>query len=163
MTPTVEGSPSAPAAFDRKTGIADVIGRALAPFAIEERVVVNGPALFLEGRIATALGMAVHELATNACKYGALSTAGGRIAITWAAPPDDEAPQLTLHWEESGGPAVQLPSRRGFGSKMIERVLAAEFNGKVPWTSDHLAWYARSLCLFPLIPSPLSWLKIRFD
>lgn len=111
--------------------LGDSIHRALAPFAIDGRVSVNGPQLLLEGRMVTALAMAVHELATNACKYGALSAAGGQIAITWASPPDDDAPQFTLRWEEFGGPAVQPPTGRGFGSKMIERVLAAEFDGKV--------------------------------
>lgn len=135
--------------------IGDIIDRALAPFPIDGRVVATGPELFIEGRMATALTMAVHELATNACKYGALSTSDGHIAVEWASPPDDEAPQLTLRWEERGGPDVKPPTRRGFGSRMIERVLAAELNGEVAMDFEPSGLVCTVIAPLPADPAAL--------
>ena len=77
---------------------------------------------------AVTLGMALHELAVNAAKYGALSTPSGRVRVAWRR---GEPGRLRLDWEEFGGPPVKPPSRRGFGSKLIEKVLAAELRGEV--------------------------------
>ncbi len=73
-----------------------------------------------------ALSIALHELATNAVKYGALSAERGSVAVRWTAAGD----RFHLAWEESGGPAVVPPRRTGFGSRMIERGLAAELQGQ---------------------------------
>jgi len=86
---------------------------------------VRGEPLRLAPRAALALAMALHELGTNAAKYGALSVEGGRIAIHWSQSGD----RLRLEWRESGGPPVEPPSRRGFGSRLIERGLAADLGG----------------------------------
>jgi PAS domain S-box-containing protein len=86
---------------------------------------VEGEPLRLAPRAALALAMALHELGTNAFKYGALSAEGGRVSIGWMQDGD----RLRLEWRESGGPAVALPSRRGFGSRLIERGLAADLGG----------------------------------
>jgi two-component sensor histidine kinase len=76
--------------------------------------------------------MAWHELATNAVKYGALSVAGGKVDLSWSVMPDgDDRLALELVWRESGGPEVKRPSRKGFGSRLLERGLAAELNGEV--------------------------------
>ncbi|WP_295633534.1 HWE histidine kinase domain-containing protein [Novosphingobium sp.] len=93
---------------------------------------VNGPSAWLDAQTALALAMAFHELGTNAIKYGALSTAQGRVAITWnvAGPVDGHgdgegnAAMLDLRWQESGGPAVAEPSHRGFGSRLIQQAFA---------------------------------------
>jgi two-component sensor histidine kinase len=74
-----------------------------------------------------AIAMAVHELGTNALKYGALSNGDGRILLNWTL---DEG-RLKLEWREEGGPSVATPSRRGFGSRLIQRGLAAELAGRV--------------------------------
>jgi two-component sensor histidine kinase len=71
--------------------------------------------------------MALHELATNALKYGALSAEGGLVSVCWSA--RDE--RFRLRWEESGGPIVVAPKRKGFGSRMIEQALAIELQGDV--------------------------------
>jgi two-component sensor histidine kinase len=71
--------------------------------------------------------MAVHELSTNAAKYGALSVEGGRVAIDWTVAEG----RFHLRWEELGGPPVSPPTRKGFGSTMIERVLAEQLEGGV--------------------------------
>ena len=67
--------------------------------------------------------MALHELATNAVKYGALSNEKGRVRIAWEIPQDDAPKRFQLRWQESGGPAVNPPEQRGFGSLLIERAL----------------------------------------
>jgi two-component sensor histidine kinase len=71
--------------------------------------------------------MALHELGTNALKYGALSREQGRVSVQWTT----EAGRFRLRWKETGGPPVSPPGHRGFGSRMIERGLAAELQGEV--------------------------------
>jgi two-component sensor histidine kinase len=80
--------------------------------------------------MALALSMAVHELATNAAKYGALSLPTGQVSISWTVTPG-EPRLLVLSWRERGGPPVALPTRRGFGTRLIERSLAQELSGEV--------------------------------
>lgn len=94
-----------------------------------ERVSLAGGDLLVRPKAATALGMAVHELATNAAKYGALSTPGGSVSIEWRREPGPKQGDLMLRWQERGGPPVGTPKRRGFGSTLIERVLAFEVDG----------------------------------
>ena len=84
--------------------------------------------------MALSLAMALQELATNAVKYGALSNAAGQIAITWSVDPSTSPPRLHLRWEESGGPPVPPPTRRGFGSQLIERSLSQDLGGEVRMT-----------------------------
>jgi light-regulated signal transduction histidine kinase (bacteriophytochrome) len=100
----------------------------LAPYIRENMgFEIVGPDLVLTAKSALALSLAIHELATNAAKYGALSVRGGRVAIRWTV----TAPGgLDLSWTESGGPAVSPPGRRGFGSTLIERALAMETGGQ---------------------------------
>jgi two-component sensor histidine kinase len=88
---------------------------------------IVGPDITLTSKSALALSLAIHELATNAAKYGALSAASGRVAIRWAL---TEAGGVDLSWTESGGPEVRVPTRRGFGSTLIERALAMETDGQ---------------------------------
>jgi two-component sensor histidine kinase len=80
--------------------------------------------------------MALHELFTNAVKYGALSNDTGRIEVRWSSSGDDEQPRLKLSWREMGGPAVLPPKRRGFGSLLLERTLAQDLNGQVTTIFD---------------------------
>ena len=82
-------------------------------------------------RMALALSMAVHELATNAARYGALSNGSGEVHLTWMVNQTSMTPLLLMRWEEKGGPAVKPPSRKGFGSRLIERSLAHDLNGEV--------------------------------
>lgn len=94
------------------------------------RVVLNGPAVYLEPAPAVSLGMIFHELATNAAKYGALSVGEGRVFVDWSVT-HDARPYLTLRWRETGGPAVATPERRGFGSRLIERNVRHDLAGEV--------------------------------
>jgi PAS domain S-box-containing protein len=86
---------------------------------------IKGEPIRLAPRAALALAMALHELGTNAAKYGALSADSGRVSIAWSV----EADRLSLQWRESGGPPVEAPRRRGFGSRLIERGLEADLGG----------------------------------
>ena len=108
-----------------------VVRRALRPWREEGRARfrVEGPAVHLDTKRALALGMAFHELATNAAKYGALSNETGMVHVTWAIEPDGA--RLKLRWEEEGGPPVSPPQKHGFGLRLIEQGLAREISGKV--------------------------------
>lgn len=88
---------------------------------------LDGPDILLPPKVSVSLAMAIHELATNALKYGSLSRDGGSVAINWS----NDGDRLKLTWKESGGPAVSQPTTRGFGTRMIERGLAAELGGNV--------------------------------
>jgi two-component system CheB/CheR fusion protein len=90
---------------------------------------VSGPAVRVKPKAALALGMVMHEMTTNAVKHGALSVTGGRVAISWAFEGADAPHDLVVRWQESGGPAVSTPNRRGFGATLIERELQFELNG----------------------------------
>ncbi len=96
-----------------------------------ERIVLNGPAVELPSDAAVPIGMAIHELTTNAAKYGALSVPGGKVAVSWEAEPAEDGTRLKLVWEERGGPVVSAPTRQGFGSRLLHRVLATQLNAKV--------------------------------
>ncbi len=91
-----------------------------------DRFAVDGEEVWLGPRAALALALALHELSTNAAKYGALSIDGGRVAIRWFL---DET-GLRLEWKENGGPEVVAPAARGFGSRLIERGLSADLGGR---------------------------------
>jgi len=107
----------------------DVISRVAALHGGPGRFDLSGPSIRLSPKSALSLSMALHELATNAIKYGALSTPEGRVRVSWALAPDPGAARLDLTWTESGGPPVAPPAQRGFGSRLIERGLAAELSG----------------------------------
>jgi PAS domain S-box-containing protein len=94
----------------------------------------DGPAILLKPEAAQALGLALHELATNAAKYGALSTPAGRVAVIWKRQPPTDGHGIELTWQETGGPKVVLPERHGFGSLVIQRHLARSLDGDVTLT-----------------------------
>jgi PAS domain S-box-containing protein len=110
-----------------------LLSQSVAPYvaAGPERVVLRGEDVLLRPRAVVTLAMAVHELTTNAAKYGALSVPGGRIEVRWAPfAGHDGRPNLRIDWVEEGGPPVTVPQQRGFGSRLIEGSIAAELGGK---------------------------------
>lgn len=111
-------------------GLRQILRQELGPYGAE-RVAMEGPDVHLPARVALALGMVFHELATNAAKYGALST-GGRLLLSWSVTGDEE---LAFEWRETGGPPAVRPQRRGFGSRLIERSIAIELGGRI--TADY--------------------------
>jgi PAS domain S-box-containing protein len=110
--------------------IGDLVRLEVAPYLEGERIVLEGPEATLPPETAIAVGMALHELATNAVKHGALSVPSGRIAIDWRVTPGENRGQLELRWVESGGPCVSQPERRGFGSQLLERIVGSQINGE---------------------------------
>ncbi|MGX7707888.1 sensor histidine kinase [Methylobacterium sp. Gmos1] len=113
--------------------LAAVVEAAMAPHldAVTGRFSAAGPPVSLGPRPVLTLSLMLHELATNAAKYGALSSPAGRVAVTWELAGDDAQAVLRLCWRESGGPAVAPPVRGGFGSRLIERSLVHSFGGRV--------------------------------
>ena len=109
-----------------------VVDGALGPHRTGEgRIHTSGPAVDLSAKQALSLSLALHELATNATKYGALSVAEGTIDVSWNCTASEAAPMLSFTWQESGGPPVSAPSRRGFGSRLIESTLSSDFGTSV--------------------------------
>lgn len=120
----------------RAVGLAEVVDLVLQPFGLERgratRFTVEGPDVRLDPKTALSLAMMFHELATNAAKYGALSKAGaGAVEIAWQVESPPQGDRLRLRWQESGGPAVKPPTRKGFGSRLIVGGLAQELKGDV--------------------------------
>jgi PAS domain S-box-containing protein len=114
--------------------LGEIAAHAAAPYRAaggEERFRLDGPDVRLPPKTAIAVALAFHELATNAAKYGALSSHGGRVDLKWVMHPAGEDQRLTITWRESGGPPVRPPTRRGFGTRLIERGLASDLNGAV--------------------------------
>lgn len=112
--------------------------------ALDRRILLSGPALTINAQAAQSLSMLMHELATNAGKYGALSAPEGRVRIVWDSTPDAEggAPLLSLDWLESGGPKVSTPVRRGFGSTLIDGMVKASFGvaARLDYAENGLKW-----------------------
>jgi PAS domain S-box-containing protein len=116
-------------------GLLDVVNDALAPFVIKggraKRLVTMGDNIRFPPKAALALGIAFNELATNAVKYGAFSNDAGSILIAWTIESAREGDRLILKWRENDGPPVAPPTRKGFGSQVLERGLAHELEGTV--------------------------------
>jgi two-component sensor histidine kinase len=91
---------------------------------------MSGPSVPLSPRLAVVLSMILHEIATNAAKYGALSNDTGTIALEWEVTPENGGPKLRLTWTEAGGPHVSAPIQRGFGSRLIERSARDQLGGE---------------------------------
>jgi PAS domain S-box-containing protein len=110
----------------------------LAPYSTRggKRVRIDGPQVLLEPNTAQAVAVTLHELATNAVKYGALSTANGRIDLKWS---HEANGRLNLRWTETGGPTVQPPTRKGFGARIIEQVIAQlKGESRFDWRAEGL-------------------------
>jgi two-component sensor histidine kinase/PAS domain-containing protein len=119
--------------------LGELVALALAPHEVApgaRRCVVDGPPLRVPPRLAVPLAVALHELATNAARHGALSVPEGRVTVRWRLEPGPQAAPATLRlcWAESGGPSVQAPLRRGFGTRLLEGGLGRELGGSVQLT-----------------------------
>ncbi|MBM1170948.1 PAS domain S-box protein [Microvirga arabica] len=117
----------------QKAALEDLIQTELGPYADEarNRIVFDGPHVELPSEAAVPIGMAIHELTTNAAKHGALSTFGGQVEVRWRVEPGEERPILHFAWTEHGGPRVSAPTRQGFGSRLLQRVLATQLQADV--------------------------------
>jgi two-component system CheB/CheR fusion protein len=101
-----------------------------------EQLRVSGPSVRFQPKPAETFALAIHELATNAIKYGALSRPSGRVDVSWRLIDGGDPTELVFDWRERGGPAVSQPQRRGFGSELLERTLAFELKGKTTLAFD---------------------------
>ena len=105
-----------------------LVTQELSPYSGERaRVRIDGPAVMLEPSTAQAIAISLHELATNAAKYGSLSAAGGHIEIAWSPTADG---RLSVRWIELGGPTVTPPTHRGFGTRVMENIIG-QLRGEV--------------------------------
>lgn len=111
----------------------EVLGQELAPYAPADssRVAMMGEDIRVSPNSAVTLSMAFHELATNAARYGALSQPAGRVEVNWALAGPAPDRRFRLNWQETGGPPVRTPRRRGFGVLLLERGLAHQLGGRV--------------------------------
>jgi two-component sensor histidine kinase len=109
-----------------------VIDRVLQPYLLSnpERIKISGPKVPLSPRLAVVLSMIVHEIATNAAKYGALSNDTGSVALDWEVTEENSKQKLRMIWRETGGPPVTAPVQRGFGSRLIERSARDQLGGE---------------------------------
>lgn len=125
--------------------LANLVRSQIAPFVelSSARVEVNGPAIDLDATAAQAVGLALHELATNAVKYGALSDGNGKVRISWRYDATGGERALILSWVEEGGPAVTPPSRKGFGNAVIESMAPKSVLGSVSleYAPSGLHWH----------------------
>jgi len=110
----------------------DVVSRVLQPYLLNapERVRMFGPKVPLSPRLAVVLSIILHEIATNAAKYGALSNDSGTATLDWEVITENDKPKLRMIWTETGGPPVTAPVQRGFGSRLIERSARDQLGGE---------------------------------
>ena len=116
----------------RNADLRDIVKGSTAPYLSrpEEQIRIEGDAITLTPRVALTLALVLHELTTNASKYGALSVPEGRIEIGWRIEPQaDKPPRLNIEWQECAGPPVEAPARPGFGSRFIQGSVATELQG----------------------------------
>ena len=128
--------------------IRSLVTAELSPYCVvgESRAEFIGPNLLLKPQSAQSIAVVLHELATNAAKYGALSVNTGRVQVKWSLAADGK---LVIIWTESDGPPVKRPSRRGFGSRVIEQIVDGELKGEV-----RFAWRTKGLvCRLALDPT----------
>jgi PAS domain S-box-containing protein len=118
--------------------ISNIAAEELAPYreGAEARARIDGPSFLLPPDAAQAIGMALHELATNAAKYGSLSVPLGKVELTWCK----EGERLILRWTESGGPPVEKPTHQGFGTTVLDRIIREQLGGEI-----HLDWLSEGL------------------
>jgi PAS domain S-box-containing protein len=111
----------------------------------ETRVQIDGPSVLLEPNAAQAIAVILHELATNAAKYGALSVPNGQVRTEWS---HEQNGQLVLRWTEKGGPPVEPPTRRGFGARVMENMVRGHFKGELKFD-----WHPEGLACEIVLPS----------
>jgi PAS domain S-box-containing protein len=117
----------------QKAALEELVQTELGPYEDEarNRITIEGPHLELPSEAAVPIGMAIHELTTNAAKHGALSSFGGQVEVRWRVEPGEQRPMLHFSWVEHGGPRVSTPTRQGFGTRLLQRVLATQLQAEV--------------------------------
>ena len=118
---------------DQSTSLSELLRAELAQYQVPNggNVVIEAPALPVGPRAAQVLALAIHELATNSAKYGALGCPGGRVAITSVLAGEGDASRLVITWQETGGPPVEPPTRSGFGTTLMKGIVARALKADV--------------------------------
>lgn len=133
----------------------NIVERSLQPFGAGEQIALGeGPDIDLRPQASLGLAMILHELATNAVKYGALSVPVGRVAVNWRIDPDEVAQRVVFDWRESAGPEVEPTKRRGQGMRFIERGMSYELKGKADVAFERTGLLVT--LSFPLTPTIVS-------
>jgi len=143
--------------------LADLVAAQLAPFAEAGRFEVSGPTVLLSPAAAQTISLALHELATNAAKYGALSVPSGKVKVRWNVSGPDDARVFCMSWSETGGPVVKPPTRKGFGSIVLERMgrqLCEGATVRFEFRPEGLSWTLRAPAE-PLIKSSERYFALR--
>jgi PAS domain S-box-containing protein len=134
----------------KAVGFEDILGTELDPFDDRTRIVLIGPPVALPTPIAVSLGMAVHEMVTNAARFGALSVHDGKVEVTWRVTIEATRRTLEFDWVESGGPKVTGPERKGFGTRLMELVLPGQIQAK-----SRIEYAAEGIRAHYTVPLPL--------
>jgi two-component system CheB/CheR fusion protein len=113
----------------RPTGLVELLRPELTAVYGDKRIVLRGPAIQVNARTTLGLSMAIHELATNAAKYGSLSVPDGMLSISWLRIDEGEGEKLRIKWEEKFGPEVVSPRRYGFGTQLVKTTVEGSFGG----------------------------------
>ena len=131
--------------------LAELLHRELAPYG-SDNTTLSGPEVILRAEAGQAIGMVLHELVTNAAKYGALSTRGGQVSVLWFLQTNGHAPGLVIEWQEAGGPSVHLQTKASYGTRVIADLVPYELGG-----SSDLAMNRKGVrCLLNI---PLKWIE----
>jgi two-component sensor histidine kinase len=127
-----------------------LVDEELAPYASGDQIILSGPEVQLEPATAQTLALATHELVTNSAKYGALSTLSGRLSVDW----EEQTDLLRIVWSETGGPRVETPASRGFGTRSVIASIESQLGGQAEfdWRPEGL------VCRLsvPLLPRKLT-------
>jgi PAS domain S-box-containing protein len=149
--------------FWQKASLEQLLKNELGPYedGSGARVVLDGADVDLPSEAAVPIGMAIHELTTNAVKHGAFAAPGGRIAVAWNVVPENSRPVLRFTWTERGGPPVRPPARQGFGSRLLQRVLGSQLQADVHMEFDPEG--LRFAMAMPLAPEPAAPTRSAVD
>lgn len=113
------------------TSLSDILHGELDAYQQGNRIIFEGPDAEIGSESAVNFGMVIHELATNACKYGSLSNDFGSLSVRWSTVQDPSGQKIQLTWTETGGPETSTPARRGFGTTLIERLIRGPLHGDI--------------------------------
>ena len=122
----------------RGAEIHSLVADELVAYSQEGHVQIDGPKVLLEPNVAQAIAVTLHELATNAAKYGGLSAPEGKVRVEWSHAADG---RLVLRWTETGGPPVKPPTRQGFGTRVMDSMIRGQQKGEIrlDWRAEGLA------------------------
>ncbi|GGK38599.1 chemotaxis methyltransferase [Salinarimonas ramus] len=134
--------------------LGQIVKRTFDPYGLGDRIALDGPGLHLPPQSGVAIAMVLHELATNAVKYGSLSNQGGRLEVTWRLEDGSGVRRVGLRWTEIGGPPVTAPSQRGFGTSLIAYTIVQQLGGTA--TPDFRADGLRYEIGFPVGSFPIA-------